>query len=309
MFKSILVGINAEFPDPGTLEQAVTVAKRNEARLKLLDSVPEFSWLSKAFTPRHKQLLQMLIEERLKNLETIAVDLGSRGLDVSVCCRTGNQSEALIQEAQTGKHDLIIRVAKGRNSRRKGAMGTSALRLLRKCPCALWLTKRGETKPAGRVMAAVDATPDDEDHGQLNAKILNLALQFCEDQNHLFAAYIWEVFGESIFRSKMPAEEFAEMEKEFQERNAASLRKVLAENGLSLPEANVFMRHGDPVEMIPQLLQDQQIDLLVMGTVARTGIPGMLMGNTAEALVENIECGLLTIKPDAFDSPVGAETI
>lgn len=303
-FKNILLGIDAEQPDPGTLAQAAEIAEKYDAKIKLMDTVHEFSWLSKAFTPRHKQLLDLLIQEHQEKLEKLAVELGSKGLDVSVRCCAGHQSIALIQEAQQAGHDLIMRVAKGRFSRRDGYLGTTAMRLLRKCPCALWLTNPSQTQPAQRVMAAVDATPEDEDHGQLNMRILQLAAEVCSDPANLFVVYVWEVFGETIFRAKMPEDEFADLEQQFKERNEASFASVLEKQGLKPDPEHNFLKHGDPVLIIPKLLEEKSIDLLVMGTVARTGIPGLLMGNTAESLVEQIKCGLLTIKPDEFGSPV-----
>jgi nucleotide-binding universal stress UspA family protein len=46
-----------------------------------------------------------------------------------------------------------------------------------------------------------------------------------------------------------------------------------------------------------------QCDLLIMGTVAR-GISGLLMGNTADAVLRQIKCSVLTVKPTTFISPV-----
>jgi len=47
-----------------------------------------------------------------------------------------------------------------------------------------------------------------------------------------------------------------------------------------------------------------QADLVVMGTVARTGIAGWLIGNTAEAILEQLQCSVLAVKPHGFVSPV-----
>jgi len=46
------------------------------------------------------------------------------------------------------------------------------------------------------------------------------------------------------------------------------------------------------------------VDLMIMGTVARTGIPGFFIGNTAESILSQIDCSVLTIKPPGFVSPV-----
>jgi nucleotide-binding universal stress UspA family protein len=55
-----------------------------------------------------------------------------------------------------------------------------------------------------------------------------------------------------------------------------------------------------------QIIEDKKIDVLVMGTVARTGIPGFIIGNTAESVVQQLSCSLLALKPNGFISPVTA---
>ncbi|MDJ0891306.1 MAG: universal stress protein, partial [Gammaproteobacteria bacterium] len=39
-------------------------------------------------------------------------------------------------------------------------------------------------------------------------------------------------------------------------------------------------------------------------TVGRTGIPGFFIGNTAENLLSQVECSVLTVKPSGFVTPV-----
>ena len=64
------------------------------------------------------------------------------------------------------------------------------------------------------------------------------------------------------------------------------------------------MLNGPAEHVIPDLVKQQSIDLIVMGTIARTGIPGILIGNTAERLLERVECSLMAIKPEGYRSPV-----
>ena len=40
------------------------------------------------------------------------------------------------------------------------------------------------------------------------------------------------------------------------------------------------------------------------GTVARTGIPGLVTGNTAELILNHVRCPVLALKPTSFVSPV-----
>ena len=62
--------------------------------------------------------------------------------------------------------------------------------------------------------------------------------------------------------------------------------------------------NGVPREIIPQFANSNNTDLLVLGTVARTGIPGLFMGNTAENILNRLRCSVLAIKPPGFETPV-----
>jgi universal stress protein E len=69
----------------------------------------------------------------------------------------------------------------------------------------------------------------------------------------------------------------------------------------------VHLLEGEAGILIPKLAEEQQIDLIVMGTVARTGIEGYFIGNTAETVLNHASCSVLSVKPDGFVSPVKAD--
>jgi nucleotide-binding universal stress UspA family protein len=56
--------------------------------------------------------------------------------------------------------------------------------------------------------------------------------------------------------------------------------------------------------VIIELAAAKSIDLIVMGTIGRTGIPGLFIGNTAETVLRQVHCSVLTVKPQGFVTPV-----
>ena len=68
------------------------------------------------------------------------------------------------------------------------------------------------------------------------------------------------------------------------------------------PEAH--LPKGSPRNEVPALAERLEVDLVVMGTVARTGISGFFMGNTAETILNRLNCSVLAIKPAGFVTPV-----
>ncbi len=59
---------------------------------------------------------------------------------------------------------------------------------------------------------------------------------------------------------------------------------------------------GTPfLEIIRQVLR-QKHDLVIMGTVCRTGVAGFFIGNTAENVLQQVDCSVLTVKPEEVRS-------
>jgi nucleotide-binding universal stress UspA family protein len=61
---------------------------------------------------------------------------------------------------------------------------------------------------------------------------------------------------------------------------------------------------GEPARAISHFIDRNGIDLVVTGRVARTGIRGLVMGNTAERVLQRLRGSVLAVKPPGFVSPV-----
>ena len=60
---------------------------------------------------------------------------------------------------------------------------------------------------------------------------------------------------------------------------------------------------GDPEEALPDFLEKEKVDLLIMGAVSRSRLDSALIGHTAERLLDSVSCDVLVIKPDGFVDP------
>ena len=105
-------------------------------------------------------------------------------------------------------------------------------------------------------------------------------------------------------RFKISSEEISEMKKDISTKRLSQLHKLLDNIHIPLQGGNIHLREGRSEAVIKQAITELNIDVLVMGSVARSGIPGLLIGNKAEKLLTTINCTVLTIKPDGFVSPV-----
>jgi nucleotide-binding universal stress UspA family protein len=90
----------------------------------------------------------------------------------------------------------------------------------------------------------------------------------------------------------------------------AFLRAVASARGrdvLDYLKPQTHLVKGRARKEIPALAKQIEADLVVMGTVARTGVPAFIMGDTAETILNQIGCSVLAIKPPGFATPVTLE--
>ena len=114
----------------------------------------------------------------------------------------------------------------------------------------------------------------------------------------------WSAYGARVLRNKMKPDEFRQYVEEARASAAQSLQDLLAKFGSVVDPRHVHVEEGEPDEVITSFVPTHDVDVIVMGTVARTGLHGLIVGNTAEKVISEITCSVLALKPDGFVSPI-----
>ena len=84
---------------------------------------------------------------------------------------------------------------------------------------------------------------------------------------------------------------------EFKKAKAlASANNVLA--------SNTKLRDGTPETIVTEYAEEISAEIIVLGTVARSGASGLFNGNTAESMLEKTQRDMFVIKLESFVSPV-----
>ena len=214
-------------------------------------------------------------------------------------------------------YDLVIKTCHQHESLGTMLFGSTDMHLLRKCPCPVWLIKPQEEKKFSRILAAVDLEPpaDVEKMEALNQQIMEMASSLALSQfAELHFVHAWMIFGESMLKSSRygalneeASEWIKEQKREIEVRRDAfesKMEKFLGDKGSDYLKPEIHFIKGDATDIIPKLAEEKNIDLVIMGTIARTGIPGFFMGNTAENILNQLNCSVIAIKPEGFVSPV-----
>lgn len=305
-FDNILAVVDPDRAEQEALRRACRVAQRNNARLSalaVLSDVPGVlgEWAGK----RDKEWIEHEKDEVRREIERIVGSIAGDQHVSRTTARLGESAIETIREVIRGGHDLVV---KDRDQTPAGA-GISGrdMRLLRKCPCPVWLVAPPPPGGLGRVLAAVDLKTEKE-ADQLNRKVIGLAQSLLGyDKGELHVVHAWNEIGLIYWGRRMPVDEFDRYVDGLRERHRQLLLEFLKSADVALPDAQVHLVENEPGAAIPALARDLGVSTIVMGTVARTGLSGFFMGNTAEQVLRQIDCSVLAIKPDGFESPVKPE--
>ncbi len=306
-FKNILVYVNTRPGEHRALDRAKQLAIANNASLHIVSGVEDTSWWTDTIMPGiARRWQEKFVEETDERLATIAAGLADE-LDVTTKTLIGRPWMETVREVLKGGHDLLIKDADERDSPEGLFSHGMNFHLLRKCPCPVWLVKR-QVERFHRIAAAVDCVPDGTRQNDLNGKILDLAAALAVDQqSELHVVQSWSLYGESVLKSHMTEEDLQEAKSQMEQKYIEATNSLVKQYAQGLPDVNVHVLEGPPESNIPTLVEREHEDLLVMGTIARTGVAGLIIGNTAEQILRELKCSVLAVKPDGYESPVNIE--
>ncbi len=308
-FKNILLVYDGVDPGKSTINRVVTLALRNRARLTVIDVIEEiprdYQMLVTALLPQ--EITELAVKKKNERLEHYITPIRKAGVRVSAKVLVGKEFLEIIREVLRDKHDLVIKTACGEGGVRDILFGSTGMHLMRKCPCPVWMMKPGQSQPYDRILAAVDVSPADTKENALNTKIMDLATSLAHlELSELHIVYAWNFPNKNLMNSefgKSPGD-FQKWESETHKLHKRYLEDFLKKYSLNKVSCQVHLLKGKASDLVPQLAEKMQIDLIIMGTLCRTGIPGFFIGNTAEKVLHRVNCSVLTVKPEDFISPV-----
>jgi nucleotide-binding universal stress UspA family protein len=306
--QNILVGIDFSPQSEAALAQAMWLAERtgakvavahvlSDVRKAMMDMPTDARWqLVAGDVDAFERSLRSKSDAKL---DALIASYRQRGLNISRMTLLGVPSVEMIHAVLKWKYDLVVTGTKGLGAVKRIFIGSTAENLVRKCPAPVWIVK--ESAPLNTVLAPVDFSP-------VSAKSLRLAGALA----HLAAAKL--VVLHAINNPLADELEALQMEKEeaaVDEQLAASraggearLRELVAEHVDASVASETIVVSDEAPAAIAVAATQTAANLIVMGSVSRSGLPGYLLGNTAEKVLRTTDCSMLTIKPDGFISPI-----
>jgi universal stress protein E len=220
-----------------------------------------------------------------KALEAIARKLRHRGILVSVSAQFDYPVyEAVIRETTRLKVDLIV-AEQHHGHRAASLLHLVDWELLRLSPVPVLLVKDPHAYRRPTVLAAVDP---DHTYGTLHAM-------------HAYAPIPVLAFPSGAITE----EEVVAIQSHSAEEANEKLKRALRDAEIRNAVPHVIGRH--PSDAIPEVADELHSSLVVMGAISRTGVKRLLIGNTAERVLDRLSCDVLVIKPGHLVKPISQQ--
>jgi universal stress protein E len=303
-FRNVLIGIDLESGhqtlsgsltagNEEAVERGMDLAERNGAKLCFV-AVLDAAHTADRLVHDARTNDPNIFDEAHALLSMFAAKAHQRGLEVDSRVHLGKSWVKIIEDVLRYEHDLVIVGTRSKGTMDQLRYGSTAMKLLRKCPCPVWVTRPSDGIPMTSLLVAHDLGPVGRyalDIGVALSKEHDLQLHV------LHAIEILPVGDPTGFG--IASDVAANMHHEARER----ILLELSMSGLARPPV-VRVVSGAPETAILEIIEKNNIDLVIMGTIARSGLAGILTGNTAERLLPRLQCSLLALKPDDFLCPI-----
>ncbi len=296
-FQSILVVPVTTRPDPPTaLTEAVALAEASGAELGLMGHVADVPASQMEATPREQRshLRRHQVEFLTDRLTSWVEQVSDRRVPVEIL--GGSLPVEVADRVIRDGRDLVLVADDG-----SGESSAATLRLVRACPCPVWLLRPNFT--GQRVLAAVDP-----DHSpRTNRLILELARSQADlHGGDLHVMHAWELAGlESIERgvpTVMAPDDVARYVSDVESAHRSSFERTLHEAGV-FEAASTHFVDGPADRAIQGLTTLYRTDLLVIGAGA-TDQPHLGLGSTAEQILSGARGSVLVVKAPGDVPPI-----
>ena len=289
------------------VDKAAQLARAFGARLELFHSMSDPVYIDVAEV--HGQDLASLEGAQrnrvLARLELVAKRLGRRGLSANVAVEWDfPPHEAVIRSAHAFKADLIVAERHPTAHHLPLLLRFTDFELLRCSPVPVLLVKTRGTYARPKILAAVDPGHTYAKPLSLDAEILRYGSAVAHAlQGALHAVHGFEPLPAGALNGGYVTGEWVtELEDVTEKQARAALERSL--RGIEIPRSRQHLIARHPIDAIEQTASGIGSDIVVMGAISRSGFKRLVLGNTAEKLLDRLPCDVLIVKPRRFTDRV-----
>jgi nucleotide-binding universal stress UspA family protein len=202
----------------------------------------------------------------------------------------GSSHKTIIAAQQAQGCALVIKEPLPDSPLKKALLTPEDWKLLRYCPSPVLMVKTDRPWTGGTILAAVDAGNNDVEHRVLHSGIVSHGYDIANLAGgtlHMMSAHPYPMLS--------AANPVLQLKESLQTFYRDQCKTFQAEFNIS--DERLHIEEGSADVLIPYVARELEAALTVIGSVARSGLSGALIGNTAEMILDTLDSDVLVLKP------------
>ncbi|MBS0395192.1 MAG: universal stress protein [Proteobacteria bacterium] len=306
--KHILVALaDPKAKSSPAVSRAQEIAAKTGARVTLFHSVySPYVAGEQFYSPADLERdIEVAVNARKRELERLARPLTEAGISANVRVRWDYPIyESIVREVLREKVDLLVADSHRHGAAARLVLSNTDWQLIRLCPCPVLMVKTARRFERPRVLVSVDPMHAHAKPAALDERLLAVGAALSDSfGGKLHAAHFYMLTtplatGFMVEPLPLPAA--------IAEQHARDVRKAFdALTGrYELGSRRAHLRTGLPIDELPELAEEIDASVVVMGAVSRSGLKRLFIGHTAERVIDRLKCDVLVVKPEGFKTPV-----
>ncbi|MBB1420636.1 universal stress protein UspE [Pseudoalteromonas sp. SG43-7] len=304
--KQILAIIDPTAESQHGLSRSIELAKKSGASITAFMSIYDFSYeMTTMLSGDEREAMRnAVVKDRQLWLDEILQHYPDVDINSQVVWHNRTY-EAIIDTVIDQQFDLVVKGTHQHDTLKSVIFTPTDWHLIRKCPAPVLLVKEHAWPSQGNILAAVNAVSENQQHLDLNHRIIQDAQFLCELANASLS--IVNAYPATPVNIAIEIPEFKPSiyNESVKKHHIESTHELAASHQIA--QQNCVIEEGLPEDVIPDVAKRLNSELVVIGTVGRTGLSAALVGNTAEHVIDSLDCDVLALKPDGYVSPLAKD--
>jgi len=223
--------------------------------------------------------------EGIAVLEEVASEFRRDGVKTELDVTRERAITAITRHVEAAGIDLVIAGKRTESDHDGRRLGSLSRKLVHELACAVWVVKPDRDPRPERILAAVELDA-------VGRRVLELATSIAAAND----APLHVVHCVQLPMAVQMDDEREKLSQELVAKARAQLEERIGELGY---EGSLELHVGVDSPTNAALAAERKlgIDLVVLGTVGRKGIQGLLVGNTSERLIAKLDSSILAVPP------------
>lgn len=267
-FKRFLVVFDPTREEQPALDRAALIAAETGASLHLFACIHgDISGVD-----RESEEVKSRLAEQQSVLDARLAPLVAAGVETSSEVEWDRDwYHAVVRAASRNHADMVFKSSFRHSAGQRLLKSTSDWTLIRECLCPVLLVKTSERPEVPRILAGVDIRATTESYEKLNQHVIEFSRLLVESE--MAEVHVVNAFQD--YRVKPDRQKLIEL--------------------AGVDTDHVHIKLGTPERVIVEMAKIIDASLVIVGNSHRSGLTALLHGNTAEKILDKLDCNVLAM--------------